>query len=78
METIGHIVEQLRDTGIEQWQGTPAETASMCWPSVSTAAFESAPRFLSWTCSPCSISVETWSLPEVIRCWGCGSSRVSA
>lgn len=28
MQTIGHVMEQLRDTGIEEWQEAPGGTAN--------------------------------------------------
>lgn len=46
MEMRGLVMEQFRDTGLEQWQGASAGTASI-WPSVSSATLERAPRFVS-------------------------------
>lgn len=69
MQTIGHVMGQLRDTGIEELQEAPA--GNMNCQHVLTICvletFECAPRFMSWTCNPCRIGIERWSSYKAVR-----------
>lgn len=74
-QTIGHVMGQLRDTGIEELQEAPAGNAN-CQHVLTICVletFECAPRFMSWTCNPCRIGIERWSSHKAVRCWGCSS-----